>query len=346
MAGGILVGLAVAYTLLFILRTLERGAFRFLFSTMHEKVRSPLRVLLPLIALAMIIPITDLSEAAAGTVQQVLEVLIILNVAWLFTKLVRLVQDLILSRFELEAKDNLLARKVYTQVTFFRRVAVVVIGVLTLAVILMNFSRVRELGTTILASAGVLGIVLGFAAQKTLGTLIAGLQIAVTQPIKIDDVVIVEGEWGRIEEITLTYVVVRIWDLRRLILPITYFVEKPFQNWTRESANLLGSVFLYTDFRIPVQEVREELTRVLDGHPLWDREVCTLQVTDLSERGVELRALMSARNSSDAWNLRCDVREKLLEFVQDNYPQSLPRFRAELEREPGGGDTGAARHGE
>ncbi|MFW6180998.1 MAG: mechanosensitive ion channel family protein, partial [Spirochaetota bacterium] len=166
-----------------------------------------------------------------------------------------------------------------------------------------------------------------------------------TQPIKIDDVVIVEGEWGRVEEITLTYVVVRIWDLRRLILPITYFVEQPFQNWTRESANILGSVFLYTDFRIPVQEVREELTRVLEGHPLWDREVCTLQVTNLSERGVELRALMSARNSSDAWNLRCEVREKLLAFVQTNYPRSLPRFRAELEREPGGGDVDAFRHG-
>lgn len=340
LAGGILLGLAVAYALLLVLRSLERGTVQFLFKAMRGKVRSPLRVLLPLFALTLVLPATDLSVNAVATVRQVLEVLITVNMAWLFIKLVLLAQQLILSRFELEAQDNLQARKVYTQVTFFKRVAVIVIAVLTLAVILMNFSGVRDLGTTILASAGIVGIVLGFAAQKTLGTLIAGLQIAVTQPIKIDDVVIVEGEWGRIEEITLTYVVVRIWDLRRLILPITYFVEQPFQNWTRESADVLGTVFLYADFRIPVREVREELKNIVENHELWDGKVCTLQVTNLSERGVELRALMSAGNSSDAWNIRCDVRERLLGFVQENYPRSLPRFRAELDREPGRGEPG------
>jgi len=195
---------------------------------------------------------------------------------------------------------------------------------------LMSFERVRQLGTAIFASAGILGIVIGFAAQRSISTVLAGLQIAITQPFRIDDVVIVEGEWGRIEEITLTYVVVRIWDLRRLVLPITYFLEKPFQNWTRESADLLGTVFLYTDYTIPVQEVREELHRILQESELWDGKVWNLQITNMTEKSVELRALMSAQEASTAWNLRCEVREKLLDFIQSKYPGALPRVRAEF----------------
>jgi small-conductance mechanosensitive channel len=207
---------------------------------------------------------------------------------------------------------------------------IVVVGLLTLAAILMTFEKVRYLGTSILASAGIAGLIVGFAAQRSIATLLAGIQIAITQPIRIDDVVIVENEWGRIEEITLTYVVVRIWDLRRLILPITYFLEKPFQNWTRVSADILGTIFLYVDYTVPVEAVRAEFRRILEKSGKWDGRVSVLQVTNTTERTVELRALVSATDSSSAWELRCHVREKLIEFLQKNYPHALPRLRAEI----------------
>jgi small-conductance mechanosensitive channel len=206
---------------------------------------------------------------------------------------------------------------------------------------LMTFDQVRQLGTTILASAGIIGIVVGMAAQRTIGSFIAGLQIALTQPIRVDDVVIVENEWGRIEEITLTYVVVKIWDLRRLVVPITYFIEKPFQNWTRVTADILGTVYLYVDYTVPVESVREELQRILKASELWDGKVCVLQVTNTSERAVELRALMSAEDASTAWSLRCEVREKLITFVKENYPQALPKLRTEFH--PLKDDEGQAR---
>jgi small-conductance mechanosensitive channel len=197
---------------------------------------------------------------------------------------------------------------------------------------LMTFDRVRQLGTTILASAGVVGIVVGMAAQRTIATFIAGLQIAITQPIRVDDVVIVENEWGRIEEITLTYVVVRIWDLRRLIVPITYFIESPFQNWTRTSADILGTVFVYADYTMPIDVLRDELQNILKKSEHWDGKVCVLQVTNASDRTMELRALMSAADASTAWTLRCEVREKLIDFIRREYPKSLPKVRAELKR--------------
>jgi small-conductance mechanosensitive channel len=196
----------------------------------------------------------------------------------------------------------------------------------------MNFDKVRQLGTTILASAGIVGIVLGFASQRSIALLFAGFQVALTQPIRIDDVVIVENEWGRIEEITLTYVVVRIWDKRRLVVPISYFIEKPFQNWTRVSADLLGTVYLYCDYTVPVQAIREELQRILEGSEEWDKEVCSVQVTDATERTMAVRALMSSADASLLWTLRCRVREQLIDFIRREFPESLPRFRAELDR--------------
>ena len=212
---------------------------------------------------------------------------------------------------------------------------IIVVGLilLTICFVLMSFSQVRQIGVSLLASAGVLGIVIGFAAQKTLGNLIAGIQIAIAQPIRLDDVVIVEDEWGWIEEITLTFVVIRIWDLRRLVVPIAYFLEKPFQSWTRTSADLLGTVFIYTDYTVPVKEVRSELTRILENSPKWDKKVNGLQVTNVTEKTVELRALMSAADSLTAWDLRCEVREKLLEFLQQRFPECLPRMRIEMNKE-------------
>jgi len=200
----------------------------------------------------------------------------------------------------------------------------------------MTFEKVRQLGTTILASAGIIGIVVGIAAQKTISTFIAGLQIAFTQPIRVDDVVIVENEWGRIEEITLTYVVVKIWDLRRLIVPITYFIEKPFQNWTRVSADLLGSVFVWADYTLPLAELRPAIERLVKDCQDWDGRFWNLQVTDTTDRAMQLRVLVTAADASKAWDLRCELREKLLAFLQQHYPQSLPRVRADLASGPAG----------
>ncbi len=248
---------------------------------------------------------------------------------WALVAAVRVGQDFALARLDLHAKDNLHARKLYTQTRILERIAIVLVVILTLAVILMSYERLRQLGAGLLASAGIAGIIVGFAAQKTLGNLLAGFQIAITQPIRIDDVVIVEGQWGRVEEITLSYVVVRIWDLRRLVVPIGYFIETPFENWTRTSASLLGSVYLYMDYSVPVTEVREEVGRIVQASDHWDGGTWGLQVTDATDRTLELRALMSAADSASAWDLRCEVREKLVEYLRRAHPGALPRFRLE-----------------
>jgi hypothetical protein len=190
---------------------------------------------------------------------------------------------------------------------------------------------VRQFGVSLLASAGLAGVILGFAAQKSLTTLLAGIQIAISQPIRLDDVVIVEGEWGRIEEITLTYVVVRIWDQRRLIVPITHFLDNSFQNWTRTSAEILGTVYFHADYTVPMDKLRKHLKQVLENSPLWDGRVWGLIVTDAKEQTVELRALVSAENASKAWDLRCHVREEMITYLQQHYPDSLPRVRVSKE---------------
>lgn len=288
----------------------------------------PLLWIVILIAVRWVLP--AMPQNLETTVGRAFTVVLTILVSWLIIKTISVLQDYITSRFDIDATDNLAARKIHTQFRVIKRIAVVLIGILALGTILMTFDQVRHLGKTILASAGIIGIVVGMAAQKTIGNLIAGLQIAFTQPVRVDDVVIVESEWGRIEEITLTYVVVKIWDLRRLIVPITYFIEKPFQNWTRTSADILGTVFIYVDHTVSADAVREQLQEILKNSGLWDGKVCVLQVTNTTERTVELRALMSAPDASNAWNLRCHVREKLIEWLQKNYPNALPRLRAEL----------------
>jgi small-conductance mechanosensitive channel len=195
----------------------------------------------------------------------------------------------------------------------------------------MSFATVRKIGTGLLTSAGIASVIIGFAAQRSIANLLAGLQLAFSQPIRLDDVLVVEGEWGRVEEITFTYVVLGLWDQRRLILPLNYFIEKPFQNWTRSTAELTGSVFIYTDYTIPVEEIREELKRIVAQDPLWDKRVCVLQVTDSKEKTLELRALVSAANSGNTFDLRCHVREALVRFIRENYPDCLPKTRSALE---------------
>jgi hypothetical protein len=200
---------------------------------------------------------------------------------------------------------------------------------------LMTFEPVRQFGETVAASAGLAGIVAGLAARSTISSLIAGIQVAITQPIRLDDVVVVEGEWGRIEEISTTFVVIRIWDQRRMVVPLTYFIEKPFQNWTRRSAEITGIVFLYVDYNVPVAEIRQELQRLLQSSQLWDGKVCGLQVTNATDRSVELRCLMSSADSGKNFDLRCYVREQLIAYIQRNFPGSLPRLRAELRQGEG-----------
>jgi hypothetical protein len=251
-------------------------------------------------------------------------------VAWSLVALLDVLQDFISHRQALELADNLAARRINTQVQILRHIAVVLIVVLSIAIMVMTFPNVRHVGESLFASAGLAALVAGLAARTTLSSLLAGVQIALSQPMRLEDAVVIEGEWGWIEEITMTYVVVRIWDLRRLIVPLSYFIEKPFQNWTRQTADLLGTVFIYADYALPVEPVRQELQRILQSTKLWDGRVWNLQVTNAKENVIELRALMSAANGSVAWDLRCFDREKLVDFIQQKYPASLPRTRADV----------------
>ena len=275
-------------------------------------------------------PLLRLPEKVSGFISHFIQILLIALFGLVAMKIVFILRDAFLNQYDINIRDNVRARGMHTQMRMISNIIGVGIVLLTVSFILMSFSEVRSIGVSILASAGVVGVVIGFAAQKTLGNLIAGIQIAIAQPIRLDDVVVIENEWGWIEEITLTFVVVRIWDLRRLVVPISYFLEKPFQNWTRTSADLLGTVLIYTDYTVPVKEVRDELTRILESSPKWDKKVNVLQVTNTTEKTVELRALMSAADSPAAWDLRCEVREKLLEFLQQRFPECLPRIRIEM----------------
>lgn len=256
----------------------------------------------------------------------------IFAMTWLVLNILKVTKTIVVNNYDVNATDNLKARKIYTQFTILERIAIFIVVILAIGLALMTFEEIREVGISVFASAGVAGIIIGFSAQKLIGTILAGIQIAIAQPIKLDDVVIVEGEWGRIEEITLTYVVVKIWDKRRLIVPTPYFIEKPFQNWTKTSSELLGTVFLYTDYRVPIGAIRKELTSVLEQTQLWDGQVNVVQVTDSKAQHVEIRALMSAKDSPTAWDLRVLVREKLITFLQENYPESMAHQRVLLEK--------------
>ena len=260
-------------------------------------------------------------------------VLLIISLAWMLIAGIRTFKRIFMEQFDTSKEDNLRSRKFQTQFNILERILVFLIFIISVGLILMIFEDVRRIGISLFASAGVAGVIIGFAAQRIIATVIAGVQIAITQPIRLDDVVIIENEWGKIEEITLTYVVVHIWDKRRLIVPTTYFFDKPFQNWTRTTSEILGTVFIYTDYNVPFDELRKELTRLLESTPLWDKKVNVLQVTDAKERTVEVRALMSAKDAGTAWDLRVFIRENLIGFLQKNYPESLPKTRVVLENE-------------
>ena len=326
----ILLGLFLTAVLNWILKRLSSQEGNGLSTILLKRCRSPLWVLIPLLLALLAIRHALVPLEFQGLVRHLLSIGLIFGFGWLLVTQLLGLRDYILRKFDISARDNLKARAVHTQVDIIVRIALIAIVIFTFSSMLMTFEKVRQLGIGLLASAGVVGIVLGIAAQQSIATLIAGLQIAVTQPIRLDDVVIVEGEWGRIEEITLTYVVVCIWDNRRLVVPVTHFLQKPFQNWTRTSADILGTVFLYADYAIDVETVRGELHRLLQASDKWDGKTWGLQVTNSSDKSIEMRALMSAPDASVAWDLRCEIREKLLKFLQENFPDALPKIRAEL----------------
>ncbi len=295
-----------------------------------SRTEGPTRLAAITVALGFAANIAPLTLRETALVQQALLLCFIALVAWLANTALHIWVTVYLRRFKLDADDNLLARKHVTQTRILRRAAGTIIFTVALSAALMSFEDVRQYGVSLLASAGVAGIVLGLALQPVLKNLFAGIQLAVTQPIRIDDALLVEGEWGKVEDITSTYVVVKLWDWRRLILPLSYFMEKPFQNWTREGSALIGTVMIYLDYRVPVATVRRKVEEIAASSRLWDRQVVNVSVTDFRETVMEVRILVSATNAGAAFDLRCEVREKLIAFLQEAYPEALPRLRAEV----------------
>ncbi len=295
-------------------------------------IRRPARLVLPLFGLQLLWQGSPDSLTAIGTVRHLNGVLFIAAVTWLVMSAIHGVAVGVMSRYALDVADNLQARRVQTQAHVLARTLMGVVLVIGVAVALMTFPGVRQVGASLLASAGVAGLVAGIAARPVLGNLIAGLQIALAQPIRIDDVLVVQGEWGRVEEITGTYVVLRIWDLRRLIIPLQWLIENPFQNWTRSSSTVIGSVFLWVDYGMPIEPLRAEARRICEAAPEWDRDLCKLQVVETSDRAIQLRVIVTTPDSGRGWDLRCKLREGLIDFTQREYPQFLPRLRAEMDR--------------
>jgi small-conductance mechanosensitive channel len=288
------------------------------------------RLIFIVVALVFATATAPLTGRQFPIVQHVLVLCVIALIAWTAWLALKIWLNFYLRRFEVGAQDDFLARKHVTQTHILQRVAGFLIWFGAIATGLMTFDGVRQYGISLLASAGAAGIILGLALQPVLKNLLAGIQIAITQPIKIGDSLIVETEFGTVEDITATYVVVRTWDLRRLVLPLSYFIEQPFQNWTRESTNLLGTAMLYLDYSTPIDTLRAKAKEIADGSPLWDRNVFALQITDFRERTMEVRVLVSASNGGKLFDLRCLIREKLIAFLQAEYPHSLPRTRTEL----------------
>ncbi len=302
----------------------------------HPQLRSFLnntmgltRLALLVVALFVVLPATPFDAVTTEVIAKLLLLAAIGLIGWGAITAVNMTAHLYLLRFQIDTADNLLARKHLTQVRVLARTTNTLLVMVTVGVALMTLEPVRQFGVSLFASAGAAGVVVGLAARPVLGNLIAGVQIATTQPIRINDGVLVENEYGSVEEITSSYVVIRLWDLRRMIVPLSYFIEKPFQNWTRHSSNLIGNVLLYVDYTTPVERVRAKLEEIARASKLWDGNLLKLQVTDAKESSIELRVIASARSSGDAFDLRCEIREKLIDFLQREIPSALPRYRQE-----------------
>lgn len=329
--GVLIVTFVIAF---YILKRIGKDPRNILPPNFAHKIKIPLLIFLAsLITQGAVIGDIFIFKTTKTVVNHLSIIGIVLSIAWFLIFSFKVFKKQMLSRYDVDSADNLKARKIYTQYTILENIIIFIIVIFALGISLMSFDSIRSIGVSVLTSAGIAGIIIGLAAQKAIATLLAGIQIAITQPIRLDDVVIVEAEWGWIEEINLTYVVVRIWDKRRLVVPTTYFIEKPFQNWTRTSADILGTVYIYADYGIPFEEIRKEQTRLLEATDLWDGNVDVMQVTNATEKTVELRVLVSAKNSPTAWDLRVYLREKLLVFIKENYPEYLPKARITLEKD-------------
>ena len=324
----VVVALIAHAVLVFVVRRAisKRGDF---WRSLVTQTGGPGRLALVVVAISLAIPIAPLTKSQSQQAQHVLLIAFIVLAGWITLTALDIGAALYLRGYRTDVEDNLLARKHVTQVRILQRAAAVLVFLVTAGLALMTISSVRQWGVSLLAAGGAAGVIVGLALQPLLTNLVAGLQIAMTQPIRIDDAVIVEGEWGWIEDINAAYVVVRLWDWRRMILPLSYFIQKPFQNWTRESSALIGTALLYVDFTAPVAAMREQLEAIAKASPLWDGKVVNLAVTDVRERVIEVRCLVSGRNAGQTFDLRCEVREKMMAFLRDEHPQALPRERVE-----------------
>ena len=286
----------------------------------------------PLLVFDLLLPLVRMPLVFRQRLSHFVEIALIITFAWLITRLVYAIQDYVNHRLDIHTPDNLRQRRLLTQLMYIRRVVVMIVILLTIGAVLLTFATLRKLGTGLLTGVGVGGIIIGFAAQRSLANLLAGFQIAFTQPIRIDDEVVVEKEFGIVEEITLTYVVIRIWDERRLVLPINYFIEKPFENWTRTTSQMHGTVFFYLDYTIPVEWLRQQFKGLVEQHPLWDKRTASLVMTDIKPDVVEVRGLVSAASSGSVYEIRCYLREQLLRRIRETHPECLPKRRVDIEK--------------
>lgn len=319
---GVLTGWVIIRLLLFVSQKQDRVVFR----TIHSRISNVLFFFFPILFITLVARNRFVQADESYLVYSLGKVLLISVSTWLAIRIVGIFERLILDQLDLNKSNNLQERKLFTKVKFIKRMVIIAVVLLAFSLLLLSFRQGREFGLGILTSAGIVSVIVGFAAQKTLANLLAGIQIAFTQPIKIEDVVIVENEWGRIEEINMTYVVVKLWDLRRLILPITYFVENSYQNWTRKDSSIIGNALFSLDYQAPMEKLRTAFLAIVAESPLWDGDTAALQVTDTREQFMIVRAIMSARNASDAFDLRCEVREKLITYIREEAPESLPRY--------------------
>jgi small-conductance mechanosensitive channel len=333
LALAIVIALLTHYIVIRILNRLigDRQAF---LSLLLTRTAGPTRLATVIAAVSVVTAWAPVDPAVSQAITRALIIAFIILVGWIAIIAVALVADSYLRRFTLDAEDNLLARTHVTQVRILQRAVDTLTVVITVAAALMTFETVRQYGVSLFASAGVVGIVVGLAARPVLANFIAGIQIAMTQPIRLEDAVIVEGEFGWVEDIAAAYVVIRLWDRRRMILPLSYFIEKPFQNWTRQSTDLIGSVVFYVDYAAPVGRIRDKLSEIVAQSPLWDQQVVNLQVNDIRETTMQLRALVSAKNADALGSLQAELREKLIDFLQKELPEALPRGRAGLDPAP------------
>jgi small-conductance mechanosensitive channel len=328
-----LVALAILIGVLIVARVIARVLFVALlriaqrrgegvYAALVRRAQAPAGIAIPLLAAIIAIPNLRFPSSLDVGLLRGVEIATTVAAAWGIVATIELYGDLVKRRFRLDDTDNLRARQVETRIDILSRTAITLVVIVAAALAATTFPPIRTLGTTLLASAGVAGIVVGLAARPLFENLVAGVQIALTQPIRLDDVVLVENEYGRVEHIGATYVVVNLWDRRRMVLPLTYFIEKPFQNWTRTGATLVGTVIVYADFSVHVDAVREALPNILRSSVLWDGDVHTVQVTDATETAMQLRIVVSARSAYDLWDLRCEVREKVIAWLQNHYPAS------------------------